>query len=77
MVLEDGDDESNRLQTKSLSKSLTIKMQQMAVKVWNDEDLADRQKKRSGGKLGVIEEHLDEIVTDVKANLNSLFNRGT
>lgn len=24
----------------------------------------------------MIEDHLDEIVTDVKANLNSLFSRG-
>jgi len=37
--------------------------------------LADK-KKRSGGKLGVIEDHLDDIVTDVKANLNAMFNRG-
>ena len=53
-------------------------IQETAQRVWLDEDTTtDEQKKpRSGGKLGAIEEHLDDIVTDVKANLNSLFNRG-
>ena len=41
-----------------------------------EEEPSDAKKKRSGGKLGKIEEHLDDIVTDVKQNLNSLFNRG-
>ena len=44
--------------------------------MWLDEDPSAAKGKRSGGKLGKIEEHLDDIVTDVKANLNSLFNRG-
>jgi len=72
LIVEDGGDS---LQLKSLSKSLTVKMQSVAHKVWLEEDLSDK-KKRSGGKLGVIEDHLDDIVTDVKANLNAMFNRG-
>lgn len=52
-------------------------MQATAEKFWLDEALAAEQKKqRSQGKLGKIEEHLDEIVTDVKQNLTSLFSRG-
>ena len=68
-------EDMGQMQLKSLSKSLTMKVQQTAQKVWLDED-PDATKKKSGGKLGVIEDHLDEIVTDVKANLNSLFSRG-
>mmetsp|Transcript_47958 Transcript_47958/g.63480 ORF Transcript_47958/g.63480 Transcript_47958/m.63480 type:complete len:89 (+) Transcript_47958:478-744(+) len=63
------------MQVKSLSKSLMLKIQQTAQRVWLEQE-ADSEKKRSGGKLGVIEDHLDDIVTDVKANLNSLFSRG-
>ena len=60
-----------------MSKSMSIRLQKVAEKVWLDESLAEEQKKlRSQGKLGAIEEHLDEIVTDVKSNLTSLFSRG-
>lgn len=52
-------------------------MQQTAARVWLEEEDSDKKpKQRSQGKLGAIEEHLDDIVTDVKANLTSLFNRG-
>ena len=47
------------------------------MRVWLEEDVpGQKPKQRSQGKLGAIEEHLDEIVSDVKANLTSLFNRG-
>ena len=69
--------EAKGLQVRSLSKSLTVQMQKTAEKFWLDEALAAEQKRqRSQGKLGKIEEHLDEIVTDVKQNLTSLFSRG-
>ena len=39
-------------------------------------DQKNKSAQRSQGKLGMIEEHLDDIVTDVKQNLTSLFSRG-
>jgi len=34
------------------------------------------EKPKSEGKLGMIEDQLEDIVTDVKSNLNALFTRG-
>jgi len=34
------------------------------------------EKPKSEGKLGLIEDQLEDIVTDVKSNLNALFSRG-
>ena len=75
---DDDEDDMGPLQVKSLSKSLTTRMQITAQKVWLDDEQSDKKNKgqRSAGKLGMIEEHLDDIVTDVKKNLTSLFNRG-
>ena len=71
-----GGEEGSELEVKSLSKSLTLKIQEVSSRVWLDDSETTVKKPKSGGKLGAIEEHLDEIVTDVKANLTSLFNRG-
>ena len=63
------------LQTRSLSKSFALLLQQTAQKVWLEDD-PTKPTQRSQGKLGAIEEHLDDIVADVKSNLTAMFNRG-
>ena len=67
--------EGDILKGGNLGKNLTMLVQETAARIWNDDNPSGPQQ-RSGGKLGLIEEQIDEIVTDVKQNLNQLFKRG-
>ena len=69
------------LDTKSLGNCLTKMMQENAEKIWLDGETKgasgnEGEKPKSDGKLGMIEDQLEDIVTDVKSNLTALFSRG-
>ena len=68
------------LETKGLAAVITKMLQSNAEKIWletkNLEQDVQETKPKSGGKLGMIEDQLGHIVSDVKNNINAIASRG-
>ena len=68
------------LETKSLTAVLTRMLQANSEKIWLDKKCVEEESKvdkpKADGKLGMIEGQLENIVTDVKKNLNAIVTRG-
>ena len=66
------------LETKSLTAVLSRMLQANSEKIWLETKSIEetKDKPKSDGKLGMIEGQLENIVTDVKKNLNAIVTRG-
>ena len=67
------------LETKSLTAVLSRMLQANSEKIWLETKSIEQDSKdkpKADGKLGMIEGQLENIVTDVKKNLNAIVTRG-